>query len=171
MVDILLLINANFSKDLIPSFPTFILDFFEGHIFEFLKVSPCLVLTDERRCHTQLHLLPFPCRHGDHRPFTFGIFSLYHIETAVKLHHEKISEIVGNTPAVSHGKSSDLMFLSIHIDSRLPIECIDYNICLLSFRKSESEACRPLGWHDFRHDIPFSQIDLIIIGCGNLCLM
>ena len=183
MVDILVL-HLDASKHIVPALATLLLDGIERLVAHLLQVALGLFGGDERRGHTNHHLLVLLRHEAGHRENVIA-FSLVacklvailldspEFKALVDFHDEIVAEVFRHTAAVASGITRNGATVHIILDGRALIEGIDddagdaffSHACL---RERKPQHSSTLRGSNFSPDVVLSQVHLIIIRARDL---
>ena len=183
MVDILVL-HLDASQHIVPALATLLLDGIERLVAHLLQVALGLFGGDERRGHTDHHLLVllrYEAGHCQHMiAFSLVACKLVAIfldspefKAFVDFHDEIVAEILWHTAAITSGVARDGATVYIILDSRALVEGIDYDAGDALFAHARLRERKPqhgstLRGSNFSPDVVLSQVHLIIIRARDL---
>ena len=183
MVDIFVL-HLDASQHIVPALATLLLDGIERLVAHLLQVALGLFGGDERRGHTDHHLLVLLRHEASHREnvIAFGLVACKLVavlldspefKAFVDFHDEIVAEVLWYTAAITSGIARDGATVHIILDGRALIEGIDddagdalfAHACLRERKPQHGSALRG---SNFSPDVVLSHVHLIIIRARDL---
>ena len=183
MVDILVL-HLDASKHIVPALATLLLDGIERLVAHLLQVALGLFGGDERRSHTNHHLLVLLRHEAGHceNMIAFGLVSCKLVavlldspefKALVDFHDEIVAEVLWHTAAVASGITRNGATVHIILDGRALVEGIDDDagdafFAHAGLRERKPQYGSTLRGSNFSPDVVLSQVHLIIIRARDL---